>query len=131
MYPIADMLIRIKNAQAVRKERILIPFSGLKLAVAEILKTAGFICEVEKKKRKLKNTERIFLELRLDLKNQKPISGIRIISKPSRRIYQRCEKIRPTLDGFGVSIFSTSKGVMTGEEAQKNKLGGEFLAEIW
>lgn len=132
MYPIADMLISIKNAQNADKERLLVPFSKTKLAIAGILKEAGFISEIEKKNKKIKKTEQCFLEIKINpVKQPHSISGIKIISKPSRRVYTGKKEIKPVMSGYGLAIISTSKGIMSGQEARKQNLGGELIAEIW
>lgn len=131
MYVISDMLIRIKNAQMARKDRLLIPFSKMKWDIAKILKEANFIQDFERKKKKQKKTEQTFIDVKLDAEHPGAISGIRIVSKPSRRFYIKKSEIHPVLGGYGISIVSTSKGVMTGAEAKKNQLGGEWLAEVW
>ncbi|MDO8494996.1 MAG: 30S ribosomal protein S8 [bacterium] len=126
------MLIRIKNAQAARKERLLIPFSKMKWEIAKVLKEAGFIQDFERRKKKIKKTEHAFIEVKLEVTaGDVAISEVKIISKPSRRVYIKKSEIRPVLGGYGIAILSTPKGVMTGEEAKKNNLGGEWLAEIW
>lgn len=128
MYPIADMLISIKNAQNANKERLLVPFSKSKFEIAKILKEAGFISDLERKKKKVKKTEQNFVEIKI---NAGRISGIKLISKPSRRVYTAKKEIKPVMSGHGLAIISTSKGIMNGEEARKQNLGGEFIAEIW
>lgn len=132
MYIVSDMLIRIKNAQMAGKDRLLIPFSKLKWEMAKILKEGGFIDDFERRKKKLTKTEHPFIEVKLDIEKKKAaISGVKIVSKPSRRVYVKKNEIRPVLGGYGLSIISTPKGIMTGKEARKNNLGGEWLAEIW
>ena len=132
MISIIDMLIRIKNAQMNKKERVLVSFSKANLEVAKILKNKNFIQDFERKKKKIKKTEHPFLEIKLNSGKQKPaIAGLKIVSRPSRRFYLKKEEIKPVVSGFGISIISTSKGIMTGEEAKKNNLGGELIAEVW
>ncbi len=132
MTTVIDMLIRIKNAQAVNKERVLIPFSRSKFEVAKILKEKNFIQDIERKKKKVGKTEQSFLEIKLNFNNnQAAIAGVKIVSKSSRRFYLKKKDIKPVVSGYGISIISTSKGIMTGQEARKNNLGGELIAEIW
>ena len=132
MTSIIDMLIRIKNAQMNKKERVLVSFSKANLEVAKILKSKNFIQDFERKKKKIKKTEHPFLEINLGSGKQEPaIAGLKIVSKPSRRFYIKKEEIKPVVSGYGISIISTSKGIMTGEEAKKSNLGGELLAEVW
>src|SRR3989344_3557165 len=132
MYPIADMLIMIRNAQNANKERLLVPFSKTKFEIARILKEAGFVDDIERKKKKVQKTEQNFVEIKIS-KNKQPhlISGIKLISKPSRRLYTKKVEIKPVMSGHGLSIVSTSKGIMSGEEACKQKWGGEVIAEGW
>jgi len=132
MSSIIDMLIRIKNAQTEKKERVSVPFSKINLEVAKILKSKNFIQDLERRKKKVKKTEHPFLEIKLNSGKQEPaITGLKIVSKPSRRFYIKKGDIKPVVSGYGISIVSTSKGIMTGEEAKKNNLGGEFMAEVW
>ncbi len=132
MYPIADMLTMIRNAQSANKERLLVPFSKAKFEIVKILKTAGFISEVERKKKKIKKTEHNFLEIKISQGGQtRSISKIKLVSKPSRRMYTKKSEIKPVRSGYGLAIISTSKGIMTGEEARQQNLGGELIAEIW
>ncbi len=132
MDPVIDMLIRIKNAQAVKKEQVSIPFSRTKLAIVKVLKDSGFIQEFERKSRKLKNSEHeaIIITLRYNEKDA-GIDGIKIISRPSRRMYMKAKDIKLVRSGYGIGIISTSRGIMSSIEARRNKLGGEIICEIW
>lgn len=126
--PITDMLNRIRNAQAVLKETAAVPFSNLKYELARILKKRGFIDKVEKRRRKTKRT----ILLTLKYENKEPvIKGLKRISKPGRRFYVSTRDIRAVRSGYGLSIISTSKGLMTDKEARKKKLGGEVICEVW
>ncbi|MDD2696840.1 MAG: 30S ribosomal protein S8 [Candidatus Pacebacteria bacterium] len=126
--PIADMLNRIKNAQAVGKPTVEFPFSNLKGEVAKILEKQGFIEKIEKKGRKTKKT----IEITLKYDNKMPvILGLKKVSKPGQRIYLNSTKIKKVKDGYGIAIISTSKGLLTDKEARKQKIGGEVLCEIW
>ena len=126
--PIADMLNKIKNAQAVGHLTVELPFSNLKYGIAEILKKQGFVEKVEKKGRKTKKT----IEIVLKYQDKNPaISGIKKISKPGQRIYADATKAYKMSGRKGFSIISTSKGIMTNKEAKKNNLGGEVICEIW
>ena len=127
--PIADMLVRIKNANAVDHKTVNIPYSNIKFAIATTLEKQGYIGSVSKKGRKI--TKIIELELvYIDHKTAK-IKGLKRISKPSRRVYFRAKDIKPVLNGAGTLILSTPKGIMTGENAKKNLVGGEVLFKIW
>lgn len=126
--PITDMLNRIRNAQAVLKETVALPFSKLKYELAKILKKHGLIEKVETRRRKL---NRIIL-LTLNYENKQPvIKGLKRVSKPGQRIYKGVHEIKPVRGGYGLSIISTSKGLLTDREARKKKLGGEVVCEVW
>jgi len=126
------MLIQIKNAQSAGLESVAVPFSIIKLKIAEILKSKGLIEEVESKKRKAKKTEVPFLAIRLKYTDGVGvINGIKFVSKPSRRMYAGKADLKPIRSGFGFSVISTPKGVMTGDEAKKAGVGGEMLFEMW
>ena len=132
MYPIADMLTMIMNAQAVDKESVSLPFSKMKLDVANVMKAGGYLAGVERKKRKTKKSEQELLSLTLKYSEHGPaINGFKLISRPSRRMYIKSSQIRPVRSGYGVAVISTPKGVMSSKEARKQKLGGEILFEIW
>jgi len=123
--PIADMLNRIKNAQAVSHQTVSFPFSKIKYETAIIIQKEGFVKEIERKGRKERRT------IRVTLKPKATISGIRKVSRPGQRIYVRSKDIRPVRGGYGIAIISTPKGLMTSKEAKKQKLGGELICEIW
>lgn len=132
MYPIADMLTTITNAQAVNKESVTLPFSKIKFDIANILKASGYLTGVEKKKKKTKKSEHelLFVVLKYD-EHGPAISGIKMISRPSRRMYVKASQIKPIRSGYGMSVISTPKGVMSSKEARIHKLGGEILFEVW
>jgi len=128
MDPIADLLIRIKNAQSTGCELVELPFSKVKFAVSKILEKEGFLAKVEK--RVSKNKEK--LELKLKYNEKMPaIQNLKRVSKSGQRVYIKSEKIRPVRQGYGLVIISTSQGLMTGKEARKKRLGGEIICEIW
>ena len=132
MDPITDILIRIKNAYAAGHERVLIPASNAKFQVAKVLENSGFILELDRKKKKIKNTIQSFIEAKLKYTDGAPaIKGMRILSRPSRRLYVKRNDIRPVLSGYGISVISTPKGIMTGDEARKSGVGGQLIAEVW
>ena len=128
MDPIADLLVRIKNAQASAHESVQIPFSKAKLAIAKILEREGFVGAVEKKG--LKNKEKIEIILKYD-QGAPAISELKRVSKPGQRIYISGDKVRSVKQGYGRAIISTSRGLMTDKEAKKNKVGGEILCQVW
>lgn len=126
--PIADMLNRIRNAQAVSHQTVNIPFSNLKYEIAKVLKKHGFIEKAEKKGKKVNKT----IEITLKYDGKTPvISSLKRISKPGQRIYKGSKELRRVRGGYGIAIISTPKGLMTNKEARKQKIGGEVLAEIW
>ena len=126
--PIGDMLVRIKNAYRAKQASVLVPHSNLKQALAEVLKTTGYIADIEKKGKRVRK----FLELTLKYSDGAPaISDLKRISKPSRRLYVQASKIRQVKYGHGISVISTSRGLMSDKDAKDKKLGGEVLAEIW
>ncbi|MDP2967111.1 MAG: 30S ribosomal protein S8 [bacterium] len=127
--PIADMLNRIKNAQAVSHSTVEVPFSNFKYEIAKILEKHGFIEKVEKKGRKVKRVIVITLKYRDKIP---AISGLKRVSKPGQRIYLDSSQIKRVKGGYGMAIISTSKGgLMIDKEARKQRLGGEVLCEIW
>jgi small subunit ribosomal protein S8 len=127
--PITDMLNRIKNAQAVHHQTAEVPFSKIKLRIAEILKEKGFILDFKKRGRGVKKIIKIKLKYLDD--GTGAISDFKRISRPGQRIYKKAKEIKRVKDGYGIAIISTSKGIMTDKEARKHKLGGEVLCEIW
>lgn len=132
MYPISDMLIRIKNAQMAKSEQVTMPFSRAKFEIANVLKQTGFISEIERKKKKAHKAEHEYLVLTLKYNdNQGALSDVKMFSRPSRRIYIKAKDIRPVRSGYGVAIISTPKGIMNSKEARKNNLGGELICEVW
>jgi len=130
--PISDMLIQIKNAQMVGHEQVVLPFSRIKFRIAEILKGGGYLAEVERKKRKIKKSEHEYLYLTLKYQDKEgALNGVKIISRPSRRMYIKAKEIKQVRSGYGLSVISTSKGIMDSNEARKNNFGGEILFEVW
>ena len=126
--PITDMLNRIRNAQAVCRQTVDIPFSNFKYEIAQILEKKDFVEKIEKKGKKPKKT----IEITLKYKEKNPvISGLKRISKPGQRIYVSADKIKPVKGGYGFAIISTPKGLMTDREAKKQKVGGEIICQIW
>ena len=126
---IADLLTRIRNAQTARHETVSVETSIMKKSIVQILLDEGYISSFEEVDNG-KNKD-IVITLKYVNKNQKVITGLKRISKPGRRIYASCEDLPKVLNGLGIVIVSTSKGVMTDKEARANSLGGEVLAYIW
>jgi len=126
------MLIRIKNAQMAKSEHVSVPLSKTKLKIAEILKDSGFLSNIEKKSKKGKKTEHEYLLLQLKYNDSEgALSGVKFISKPSRKIYIKSKDIKSVRSGYGISIISTPKGIMSSKDARKQNLGGEILFEVW
>ena len=127
--PIADMLTRIRNANQMKYKEVEIPTSKTKLEIARILKEEGFInnYKVEKKE----NQDCILIELKYSSKKERVITGLKRISKPGLRVYAKVEEVPTVLNGLGIAILSTPKGLLTDKEAKKNQVGGEVLAYIW
>ncbi len=126
--PIADMLTRIRNAQAVKKQEVIIPFSKIKYEIAKLLAREGYLNSAEKAKEKF---DVIKIELKYGETGAPAIEHIKRISKPGQRIYVTSEKLPRILSDMGVAIISTSSGIMTNKKAKRMKVGGEFLFEIW
>jgi small subunit ribosomal protein S8 len=126
---IADMLTRIRNANAMRYTEVKVPASKLKLELARILKEEGFITDYKV----LEETAQgmILITLKYGPKKERVITGLKRISKPGLRVYAKKEEVPKVLNGLGIAIISTSKGIMTDKEARKENLGGEVLAYIW
>lgn len=127
--PVGDLIIRLKNASAVKTANISVPHSAFKFAIAEKLKDAGYIQAVEKKGKKVRKT--LDITLKYDDAGQPVVRGVKRISKPGRRMYKSTIEIVPVRYGHGMLVLSTPKGVMTDKEARKAKVGGEALFEIW
>jgi small subunit ribosomal protein S8 len=125
--PISAMLTSIRNAQAVLKETVAVPFSNLKYEIAKILEKEGFVSALERKGKKLKT-----FDIYLKYKDGVPvISGLKRISRPGQRIYSDYKAIRPIRGGYGMTIISTSRGLLTNKDARRQKIGGEVICEIW
>lgn len=127
--PIADMLTRIRNASGAEHEKVDVPASKLKLRVAGILKEEGFIRNFRMIEDRKQGVLRIYLKYGSG--NEKMISGMVRVSTPGRRVYVTADKIPSVLGGMGLTILSTSKGVMTDREGRKLRIGGEVLAYVW
>jgi small subunit ribosomal protein S8 len=127
--PIADLLTRVRNANSASKPEIEVPYSRLKLEIAKVLKREGYIADVYAEKR---DGGKQVLKIQLKIVGkERAIVGIRRISKPGLRQYAGATEMPRVLGGMGISIVTTSRGVMTGHEARKANLGGEILAYVW
>ena len=127
--PIADMLTRIRNAQLVRHPSIEMPSSKTKVSLAEILKNEGYIEDHEVVTKQPQNVLRI--KLRYDDAQEPAIVGLKRVSKPGLRIHVQRKEVPRAFGGVGISILSTSQGIMTGLEAYRKGIGGELMAYVW
>lgn len=129
MDPISDMLINIKHGGQSGKTEVFVPFSKMKLAVAEVLEKHGFLKAVSKKEKK----SRKVLELSLVYKEggAPKVTDVKRVSKPSKRVYKSVKELRPVRQGYGLLLLSTPKGILTDMEAKKEHVGGEALFFIW
>ena len=127
--PLADLLTRIRNAGMVRHESVDVPMSNLKVGVVKVLRAEGYINDYQIIEDNKQGTLRI--ALKYGPNNERVISGIRRISKPGLRKYVKADDIPKVLSGLGISILSTSKGVITDREARRLRVGGEILCEAW
>ena len=125
---IADMLTRIRNANDAKHETVDIPASNMKRAIAEILLSEGYIKSYQIIEDGKQGVIRITLKY---IGKQKVIDGLRRVSKPGLRIYSNCEDMPKVMNGLGIAIVSTSKGIMTDRQARKENVGGEVLAFVW
>ncbi|MCX6807516.1 MAG: 30S ribosomal protein S8 [Patescibacteria group bacterium] len=123
--PIADMLTRLRNASRAKHDYVDVPYSRINKAISNVLLETKFIREVNI----VKNGK--FQAIKIGLDPEKIKVSLKRISKPGRRVYISVDEIKAVLDGFGIAILSTSKGVMTGKNARKMRLGGELLCEVW
>lgn len=127
--PVADMLTRIRNAVRVERPHVDMPLSKVKRGVAEVLKREGYIWDWEE----IPNepSKQLRVHLKYGPNGELVIRHIRRISKPGHRVYRGALTLRPVLNGLGISILSTSRGVISDREARQRKLGGEVLCEVW
>ncbi|MDQ6694411.1 MAG: 30S ribosomal protein S8 [Chloroflexota bacterium] len=127
--PIADMLTRMRNASMARHQSVLIPASGIKMNIARILKDEGFIKEFDIPAEMGGRMFRVWLKYGPD---KRPVfTGLKRVSKPGLRVYSKRDDIKMVLNGLGLAIVSTPKGVMTGRDAWRQNLGGEVICHIW
>ena len=127
--PVGDFIIRLTNAGAVKHATVSVPFSNLKLAIAEKLKDAGYVTGVDKKGKKVKKTLEVTLKYNAD--GSPFIEGVKRVSKPGRRMYKSVHEITRVRYGHGALVLSTPQGIKTDKEARKEKVGGEAMFEIW
>jgi small subunit ribosomal protein S8 len=127
--PIADMLTRIRNAVRIERPEVQMPSSKVKRGLAEVLKREGYIWswnEIESQP-----VNHLRLELKYGQNGERVIRHIKRVSKPGRRVYSGADKLKPILNGLGISIISSSRGVMSDREARQKNVGGEVLCELW
>lgn len=128
MDPIADILIRIKNAYLSRIKSLDVPYSRLKENMVKVLCANGYLDKYEVTGEKANKIIKVFMKYE---KKIPAMTDLKIISKPSLRTYSKSRKIKAVFGGSGINILSTSKGLMTGQEARKNKVGGEIICQVW
>lgn len=127
--PIADLLTRIRNANMARRDVVEIPASKIKMSIVEILKSEGFVRDVEYIEDNKQGVIRVFLKYGED--RNRVITGLKRISKPGLRKYAKADSLPKVLNGLGIAIISTSVGVITDKEARAKQIGGEVLAYVW
>jgi len=127
--PIADMLTRVRNAARVRHDSVMAPSSKIKIAIAKILKDEGFIADYEVVKGKPQRMLKI--HLRYDDKGVPLLNGLERVSKPGLKVYIQRREVPRVYGGLGIAVISTSKGIMTGQQARRQGIGGEVLCNVW
>lgn len=128
--PISDLLARIKNAYLAKKDEVVLPFSKIKFAIANILKDNGYLAAVKEVKEE--GSLKKELKLKLSYKDKQPaMENIKRVSSPGRRIYTSAKDMPIVLSGYGIAIISTPKGIMTSKEAKKQNIGGEIICEVY
>lgn len=127
--PIADMLTRIRNAALAKKDELVLPYSKFKSHLANLLLKEGFIASVNEVEEDSKKALKI--GLKYSQGGDSVIAGIKRVSRPGQRIYMAADKLPRTNSGFGITVVSTSKGLMTDKEARKSKVGGEVVCQVW
>jgi small subunit ribosomal protein S8 len=129
--PIADMLTRIRNAVRIERPVVEMPHSKVKRGVAEVLKREGYIWDWREEDAKDTPGTQLLIDLKYGPNGERVIRHIKRVSKPGRRVYSGAKELRPILNGLGISIISTSRGVVSDREARQKNLGGEVLCELW
>lgn len=129
--PIADMLTRIRNAVRIERPIVQMPHSKVKKGVAEVLKREGYIWDWREQDAEDAPGKELCIDLKYGPNGERVIRHIKRISKPGRRVYSRANTLKPILNGLGISIISTSRGVISDREARQKNLGGEVLCELW
>ena len=129
--PIADMLTRVRNAVRVERQFVEMPVSKVKRGVAEVLKREGYIWDWSEQKDESEPFATLRLELKYGPNGERVIQSVKRVSKPGRRVYSGSRELKPVLNGLGISVISTSRGVVSDREARQRNLGGEVLCEVW
>ncbi len=129
--PVADLLSRIRNASLARHELTRVPANKLKKNIALLLKAEGYVADVRQEEWGPKKHQTLTIVLKYGDDRTSAFQGIRRVSRPGRRVYVRHDQIPRVLSGLGISIISTSTGLMSDKEARRRKLGGELLCEVW
>jgi small subunit ribosomal protein S8 len=129
--PIADMLTRIRNAVRIEQPIVDMPVSKVKRGIAEVLKREGYIWDWQEVETEGGVSNWLQIQLKYGPNGERVIRHIKRVSKPGCRVYGRAQELRPVLNGLGISIISSSAGVLSDREARKSNIGGEILAEIW
>jgi small subunit ribosomal protein S8 len=127
--PLADMITRIRNANMAKHTKVDMPASKMKISLAKILKEEGYVKNYKLIKDRNFGLLRIYLKY--DASNESIITGLKRLSKPGRRVYVNTREIPPVLNGMGIAVLSTSKGIMSDREAKKQNVGGELLCSVW
>ena len=127
--PIADMLTRVRNALAANKETVEIPSSNMKKAIAEIMLAEGYVSDVKLEKDEFNG--KLVLTLKYSGKKKPVINGLKRVSRPGLRVYSDVETMPRVMDGLGIAILSTNKGILTDKQAKAQNVGGELLCYIW
>ena len=129
--PIADMLTHIRNAVRIERPHVEMPLSKVKCGLAEVLKREGYIWDWREDEGEGAPGKRLTIQLKYGPNGERVIRHIRRVSKPGRRVYSQATALKPVLNGLGISIISTSRGVISDREARQRNLGGEVLCEVW
>jgi small subunit ribosomal protein S8 len=129
--PIADMLTCIRNAVRIERPHVELPLSKVKRGLAEVLKREGYIWDWREEQEEGAPNKQLLIQLKYGPNGERVIRHIRRVSKPGRRVYSQANALRPILNGLGISIISTSRGVISDREARQRNLGGEVLCEVW
>ncbi|MFP5321762.1 MAG: 30S ribosomal protein S8 [Acidimicrobiia bacterium] len=129
--PIADMLTRVRNANIAKHDDVSMPSSKLKEALAELLKSEGYIADYKTAERPDKPGKILSIDMKYSPERERTITGIKRVSKPGLRVYKKSDEIPRVLGGLGVAVLSTSQGLMTDREARRRNVGGEVLCYVW